>query len=75
MLTGQSNLVALRERSSSRSEQWTALLALREDLVTRDSGDRRRSSRRSRRTPRRGEAAIETLRRELAALNEQSHEL
>ena len=74
VLTGQRNLVALREALERQIQEWTALLAVRQGLVTQiqdteaqlatmtEDSDVRR-------------AAIERLRRELAELNSQSQEL
>jgi hypothetical protein len=74
VLTGQRNLVQLREALEVQIREWTNLLALRQGLVTQitdtevqlatlteDSEERR--------------AAIERLRQELAELNKQSQEL
>ena len=74
VLTGQRNLVQLREALEAQVREWTNLLALRQGLVTQiqdtetqlatlteDSEVRR--------------AAIERLRKELAELNKQSQEL
>jgi von Willebrand factor type A domain len=73
VLTGQKNLVQLKERLEQQLREWTALLAVRGNLVseiedtqvklaalTEDSAARR--------------AAIEKLRSELAALNTQAQE-
>jgi hypothetical protein len=74
VLTGQRNLVQIKEQLQSQLQQWTALLAVRENLtseiqdtqarlatLTEDSAARR--------------AAIERLRAELAELDKQSQEL
>ena len=74
VLTGQRNLVQLREQLEVQIREWTSLLAVRQGLVTQiqdtetalaalteDSEARR--------------AAIERLRRDLAELNRQSEEL
>jgi len=74
VLTGQRNLVQLKDQLESQLREWNALLALRQGLageiadtqtelmaMTEDSEARR--------------AAIERLRRELAELNRQSEEL
>jgi hypothetical protein len=74
VLTGQKNLVAIRERLETQLREWTALLTLRNNLVseidetsvrlatlTQDSEARR--------------AAIDKLRAELAALSSQTQEL
>jgi septal ring factor EnvC (AmiA/AmiB activator) len=74
VLTGQRNLVQLREALEAQVREWTNLLAVRQGLViqiqdtqtqlatlTEDSETRR--------------AAIERLRKELAELNKQSQEL
>jgi hypothetical protein len=74
VLTGQRNLVQLKEKLQEQLREWTALLALRDNLVseifdtqtrlatlTEDSEARR--------------AAIEALRKELTALDQQSKEL
>jgi hypothetical protein len=73
VLTGQRNLVQIKEQLESQLRDWTALLAVRQNLVTQiqdtetqlatltqDSAARR--------------AAIERLRLELAELNKQSQE-
>jgi hypothetical protein len=74
VLTGQRNLVQLREQLEIQIREWTNLLAVRQGLITQitdtevqlatlteDSEARR--------------AAIERLRRELAELNKESQEL
>lgn len=74
VLTGQRNLVELKEQLEAQVREWNSLLALRQGLtseiaateaqlvsLTEDSEARR--------------AAIERLRRELAELNRQSQEL
>jgi hypothetical protein len=74
VLTGQRNLVELRDQLQGQLREWNALLAMRQSLVsevqetetefaalTEDSEARR--------------AAIERLRRELAELNRESEEL
>jgi hypothetical protein len=74
VLTGQKNLVAIKERLERQLREWTALLALRDNLVseveqttvklatlTQDSEARR--------------AAIDRLRAELATLSTQTQEL
>jgi hypothetical protein len=74
VLTGQKNLVAIKERLETQLREWTALLALRDKLVsevqdtevklatlTQDSEARR--------------AAIDRLRAELATLSSQTDEL
>jgi hypothetical protein len=74
VLTGQRNLVQLRESLEVQIREWTSLLAVRQGLVTQitdtetqlatltEDSDARR-------------AAIERLRQELAELNKQSQEL
>jgi hypothetical protein len=74
VLTGQKNLVAIKERLEAQLREWTALLALRDNLVseveettvklatlTQDSEARR--------------AAIDRLKAELATLSAQTQEL
>ena len=43
VLTGQRNLVQIRERLEAQIREWTALLAMRENVVERDQGDRDRA--------------------------------
>ena len=76
VLTGQRNLVAAaRAARARRSRQWTALLAMRQGLLTRDSGDASSQLATLTEDSEARQAAIERLRRELAELNRQSQEL
>jgi hypothetical protein len=74
VLTGQRNLVALREQLERQIREWTALLAVRQGLVTEIEDTESQLATLTQDSEAR-QAAIERLRRELAELNRQSQEL
>ncbi len=74
VLTGQRNLVALRERLQAQISEWTALAAVRQNLVSEIDVTRQELETLTQDSEARREA-IERLRRELAQLDEQSQQL
>ncbi len=74
VLTGQRNLVQLQEQLQSQLREWTALLAVRENLTTDIQETQARLATLTEDSDAR-RAAIERLRTELAQLNQQSQEL
>jgi hypothetical protein len=74
VLTGQRNLVQLREQLQRQLEQWTALLAVRQALVTQIEATQEQLATLTEDSEAR-RAAIERLRRELAELNRQTEEI
>ena len=74
VLTGQRNLVQLREALQRQVEEWTGLLAVRQGLVTQIQDTETQLATLTQDSTTR-QAAIERLRRELAELNRQSQEL
>jgi hypothetical protein len=74
VLTGQRNLVQLREQLESQIREWTALLAVRQGLVTDIQATQLELATLSEDSEAR-RAAIERLRQELTELNRQSEEL
>jgi hypothetical protein len=74
VLTGQRNLVQLRESLEEQIQQWTSLLAVRQGLVTQIATTTEQLATLTQDSEAR-RAAIERLRQELAELNKQSQEL
>jgi len=74
VLTGQRNLVQLREALEVQIREWTNLLAMRQGLITQITDTETRLATLSEDSETR-RAAIERLRQELAELNKQSQEL
>jgi hypothetical protein len=74
VLTGQKNLVAIKEQLQKQLEQWTALRALRENLISEVQDTQSRLATLTEDSAAR-QAAIEKLRAELAALENQSKEV
>jgi hypothetical protein len=74
VLTGQRNLVQLKEQLQSQLQQWTALLALRENLTSEIQETQVRLATLAEDSDAR-RAAIESLRAELAKLSQQEKEL
>jgi hypothetical protein len=74
VLTGQRNLVVLREQLERQIQEWTALLEVRQGLVTEIQDTETQLATLTQDSEAR-RAAIERLRRELAELNRQSQEL
>jgi hypothetical protein len=74
VLTGQRNLVALREQLERQVQEWTALLAVRQGLVSQIEQTQEQLATLTEDSTTR-QAAIERLRQELAELNRQSQEL
>ena len=74
VLTGQRNLVQLQEQLQAQVREWTALLAVRENLTSEIQDTQARLATLSEDSEAR-RAAIERLRAELAQLNQQSQEL
>jgi len=74
VLTGQRNLVQLREALEAQVREWTNLLAVRQGLITQiqDTESRLATITEDSETRR---AAIERLRKELAEMNKQSQDL
>jgi hypothetical protein len=74
VLTGQRNLVQLREALEAQVREWTNLLAVRQGLITQiqDTESQLATITEDSETRR---AAIERLRKELAEMNKQSQEL
>jgi hypothetical protein len=74
VLTGQRNLVQLKEQLESQLQQWTALLAMRDNLTEEIEETEQRLATLTEDSAAR-QAAIERLRAELAQLSQQSQEL
>ena len=74
VLTGQRNLVQIREQLENQLRQWTALLAVRANLTSEIQDTESRLATLAEDSDAR-RAAIERLRAELAQLNTQSQEL
>ena len=74
VLTGQRNLVQIREQLENQLREWTALLAVRENLTSEIVDTESRLATLAEDSDARREA-IERLRAELAQLNTQSQEL
>lgn len=74
VLTGQRNLVQLREALQRQVEEWTGLLAVRQGLMTQIQLTEEQLATLTEDSELRREA-IERLRKELAELNRQSQEL
>ena len=74
VLTGQRNLVQLREALEVQIREWTNLLAMRQGLITQITDTETQLATLSEDSETR-RAAIERLRQELAELNKQSQEL
>lgn len=74
VLTGQKNLVAIRERLEAQLRDWTALLAVRENLVT-DVQEMQTQLAALTEDSAARQAAIERLRQELATLEKESQAL
>jgi hypothetical protein len=74
VLTGQRNLVQLKEQLQSQLQQWTALLAVRENLTSEIQETQVRLATLAEDSDAR-RAAIESLRAELAKLSQQEKEL
>jgi hypothetical protein len=74
VLTGQRNLVVLRDALEEQVRQWTALLAMRQGVLTEIQKTELELATLTEDSELR-QAAIERLRRELAELNRQSQEL
>jgi hypothetical protein len=74
VLTGQRNLVQLREQLEVQIREWTNLLAIRQGLVTQITDTETQLATLTEDSEAR-RAAIERLRQELAELNKQSQEL
>jgi len=74
VLTGQRNLVVLRDALEEQVRQWTALLAMRGGILTEIQKTELELATLTEDSELR-QAAIERLRRELAELNRQSQEL
>jgi hypothetical protein len=74
VLTGQRNLVQLKERLESQLREWTALLTVRENLTSEIQDTQLRLATLSEDSDARREA-IERLRAELAQLSQQSQEM
>jgi septal ring factor EnvC (AmiA/AmiB activator) len=74
VLTGQRNLVQLREALQRQVEEWTGLLAVRQGLITQIQDTETQLATLTQDSAAR-QAAIERLRKELAELNRQSQEL
>jgi hypothetical protein len=74
VLTGQRNLVELRERLESQLRDWTALLAVRDDVVTEIEATQAQLTTLTQDSAAR-QAAIERLRAELQALQKESETL
>ncbi|HSC13878.1 MAG TPA: VWA domain-containing protein [Gammaproteobacteria bacterium] len=74
VLTGQRNLVQLREALEVQIREWTNLLAMRQGLITQITDTEVQLATLSEDSEAR-RAAIERLRQELAELNKQSQEL
>ncbi len=74
VLTGQRNLVVLRDALEEQVRQWTALLAMRQGVLTEIQETELELATLTEDSELR-QAAIERLRRELAELNRQSQEL
>lgn len=74
VLTGQRNLVQLREQLENQLREWTALLAVRDNLTSEIQDTELRLATLAEDSDAR-RAAIERLRAELAQLNTQSQEL
>ena len=74
VLTGQRNLVQLRERLENQVREWTALLAMRDNLTSQIVDTQTRLATLAEDSDAR-RAAVEKLRAELARLNAQSQEL
>ncbi len=74
VLTGQRNLVQLKEQLQSQLREWTALLAVRENLTSEIQDTQARLATLTEDSEARREA-IERLRAELAQLDKQSQEL
>jgi hypothetical protein len=74
VLTGQRNLVQLREALEAQVREWTNLLAVRQGLVTQIQDTETQLATLTEDSEAR-RAAIERLRKELAELNKQSQEL
>jgi hypothetical protein len=74
VLTGQRNLVQIKEQLQSQLQQWTALLAVRENLTSEIQETQAQLATLTEDSEARREA-IERLRAELAELDKQSQEL
>jgi hypothetical protein len=74
VLTGQKNLVQIKEQLQSQLQQWTALLAERQNLVSEIQLTQEQLAALTQNTESRREA-IERLRAELAALDKESKDL
>ena len=74
VLTGQRNLVQLKEQLESQLQQWTALLSMRENLTSEIQDTEQRLATLTEDSEAR-QAAIERLRAELAQLSQQSQEM
>src|SRR5688572_7473914 len=74
VLTGQRNLVQLKEQLESQLRQWTALLSMRENLTNEIQDTEQRLATLTEDSEAR-QAAIEKLRAELAQLSQQSQEM
>jgi hypothetical protein len=74
VLTGQRNLVQIKEQLENQLRQWTALLAVRENLTSEILDTQARLATLTEDSEAR-QAAIEKLRQELAALSQQSQEM
>jgi len=74
VLTGQRNLVQLKEQLESQLREWTALLSLRQNLTSQIVDTEARLATLTEDSEAR-QAAIERLRAELAQLSQQSQEL
>src|SRR5688572_808940 len=74
VLTGQRNLVQLKEQLESQLRQWTALLSMRENLTSEIQDTAERLATLTEDSEAR-QAAIEKLRAELAQLSQQSQEM
>jgi hypothetical protein len=74
VLTGQRNLVQIKEQLQNQLQQWTALLAVRENLTSEIQDTQARLATLTEDSEARREA-IERLRAELAELDKQSQEL
>jgi hypothetical protein len=74
VLTGQKNLVQIKEQLQKQLEQWTALRSLRENLISEVRDTQTQLATLTEDSAAR-QAAIEKLRAELAALENQSKEV
>ena len=74
VLTGQRNLVQLREALEAQVREWTNLLAVRQGLITQIQDTQTQLATMTEDSEAR-RAAIERLRKELAEMNKQSQEL